>query len=135
MSAPGLPSILPSLRGLAYFQIDVQGPVSDLHSGMYGGGVMNPAMALGRILATMHDADGRVAIPGFYDAVIDWGTNARHDIEKLPFDDEHFRTETGSPELFGEKGYTTLERLWMRPTCEVNGLLSGHTGEGAKTVL
>lgn len=135
MFAPGLPSILSSLRGLAYFQIDVQGPASDLHSGMYGGGVMNPAMALARILATFHDANGRIAIPGFYDSVIDWGDRARKEIKALPFDDEHFRAETGSPSLFGEKGYSTLERLWMRPTCEVNGLLSGYTGEGAKTVL
>jgi len=135
MFAPGLPSILSSLRGLAYFQIDVQGPATDLHSGSYGGAVMNPAMALARILATMHDADGHVAIQGFYDKVRDWGAAARDEIRALPFDDEHFRAETGSPEVFGEKGYSTLERVWMRPTCEVNGLLSGYTGEGAKTVL
>jgi acetylornithine deacetylase/succinyl-diaminopimelate desuccinylase-like protein len=135
MFAPGLPSILSSLRGLAYFQIDVQGPATDLHSGSYGGGVMNPAMALARILATMHDANGHIAIAGFYDKVRDWGDVARKQIRSLPFDDEPFRAETGSPALFGEKGYSTLERLWMRPTCEVNGLLSGYTGEGAKTVL
>ncbi len=135
MFAPGLPSILSSLRGLAYFQIDVQGPSVDLHSGSYGGGVMNPAMALARILATMHDENGHVAIPGFYDKVHDWGDAARQHVRGLPFDDEHFRKETGSPALFGEKGFSTLERLWMRPTCEVNGLLSGYTGEGAKTVL
>jgi acetylornithine deacetylase/succinyl-diaminopimelate desuccinylase-like protein len=135
MFAPGLPSILSSLRGHAYFQIDVQGPATDLHSGSYGGGVMNPAMALARILATMHDANGHIAIAGFYDKVRDWGDVARKQIRSLPFDDEPFRAETGSPALFGEKGYSTLERLWMRPTCEVNGLLSGYTGEGAKTVL
>jgi len=135
MFAPGLPSILSSLRGLAYFQIDLQGPSSDLHSGSYGGAVTNPAMALARILATMHDADGHVAIPGFYDKVRDWGDAARKAVRALPFDDEHFRGETGSPALFGEKGYSTLERIWHRPTCEVNGLLSGYTGEGAKTVL
>ena len=135
MFAPGLPSILSSLRGLAYFQIDVRGPETDLHSGSYGGAVMNPAMALGRILATMHDADGHIAIDGFYDDVRDWGDVARRQMKQLPFDEKAFRVETGSPELFGEKGYTTLERLWMRPTCEVNGLLSGYTGEGAKTVL
>ncbi|HXT18960.1 MAG TPA: dipeptidase [Gemmatimonadaceae bacterium] len=135
MFAPGLPSILSSLRGLAYFQIDVQGPTTDLHSGSYGGAVMNPAMALARILATMHDANGHIAIPGFYDKVRDWGEQARKDIRALPFSDENLRKETGSPDLFGEKGYSTLERLWMRPTCEVNGLLSGYTGEGAKTVL
>jgi acetylornithine deacetylase/succinyl-diaminopimelate desuccinylase-like protein len=135
MFAPGLPSILSSLRGLAYFEINVQGPATDLHSGSYGGAVMNPAMALARILATMHDANGHVTIDGFYDKVRDWGDAARREIRALPFDDGHFRAETGSPELFGEKGYSTLERVWMRPTCEVNGLLSGYTGEGAKTVL
>lgn len=135
MFAPGLPSILSSLRGLAYFQIEVQGPATDLHSGSYGGSVLNPAMALARILATMHDANGHIAIPGFYDDVRDWGPEARRQIRALPFDDEHFRAETGAPSLFGEQGYSTLERLWMRPTCEVNGLLSGYTGEGAKTVL
>jgi acetylornithine deacetylase/succinyl-diaminopimelate desuccinylase-like protein len=135
MFAPGLPSILSSLRGLAYFQIEVQGPASDLHSGIYGGAVMNPAMALARILATMHDANGHIAIEGFYDYVRDWGDAARKEIGALPFDESHFRDETGAPALFGEKGYSTLERLWMRPTCEVNGMLSGYTGEGAKTVL
>jgi acetylornithine deacetylase/succinyl-diaminopimelate desuccinylase-like protein len=135
MFAPGLPSILSSLRGIAYFQIDVQGPSTDLHSGSYGGAVMNPAMALARILATMHDENGRVAIAGFYDKVNDWGEAARKQVRALPFDDESFRKETGAPALFGEKEWVTLERLWMRPTCEVNGLLSGYTGEGAKTVL
>lgn len=135
MFAPGLPSILSSLRGLTYFQIDLTGPTTDLHSGSYGGAVVNPAMALARILATMHDADGHVAIPGFYDKVRDWGEKARRDIRGLPFDEGHFRAETGAPALGGEKGYSTLERIWMRPTCEVNGLLSGYTGEGAKTVL
>ncbi|MEP6731382.1 MAG: dipeptidase, partial [bacterium] len=135
MFAPGLPSILSSLRGLAYFQIDVQGPAQDLHSGSYGGAVVNPAMALAKILATFHDADGRIAIPGFYDSVAEWPANVRKQMRTLPFDDEHFRAETGAPALGGEKGYSVLERLWTRPTCEVNGLLSGYTGEGAKTVL
>jgi acetylornithine deacetylase/succinyl-diaminopimelate desuccinylase-like protein len=135
MFAPGLPSILSSLRGLAYFQIDVQGPSTDLHSGSYGGAVINPAMALARILATMHDGAGHVAIAGFYDKVLDWGDAARQEIRGLPFDEEHFRAETGAPALGGEAGFSTLERLWMRPTCEINGLLSGYTGEGAKTVL
>ena len=135
MFAPGLPSILSSLRGLAYFQLDVQGPSTDLHSGSYGGAVVNPAMALARILATMHDGNGRVAIEGFYDKVRDWGDAARQQIRSLPFDDERFRAETGAPALGGEAGFSTLERLWMRPTCEINGLLSGYTGEGAKTVL
>lgn len=135
MFAPGLPSILSSLRGLAYFQIDVVGPSVDLHSGSYGGAVVNPAMALARILATMHDADGRIAIAGFYDDVRAWPENVRNQMRSLPFTDDNFRHEVGSPALGGEKGYSTLERIWTRPTCEVNGLLSGYTGEGAKTVL
>src|SRR5450759_4122264 len=135
MFAPGLPSILSSLRGLAYFQIDVQGPAQDLHSGSYGGAVMNPTMALARILATFHDKDGRIAIPGFYDKVGEWPAHVRAQMKSLPFDTEQFRAETGAPSLAGEKGYSVLERLWTRPTCEVNGLLSGYTEEGAKTVL
>src|SRR5687768_10322421 len=93
MFAPGLPSVLSSLRGLAYFEINVQGPAGDLHSGIYGGAVVNPAMALARILATMHDADGRVLIDGFYDDVRDWGDAARANIRKLPFDEKHFLAE------------------------------------------
>ena len=135
MFAPGIPSILSSLRGLAYVQIDVQGPSGDLHSGMYGGAVVNPAMALARILATFHDGQGRVAIPGFYDAVQTWPEAVREQMRGLPFDEGEFRDEIGVPSLAGEADYTTLERLWTRPTCEVNGLLSGYTGEGAKTVL
>lgn len=135
MFAPGTPSILSSLRGLAYVQIDVRGSTSDLHSGMYGGAVVNPAMALARILATMHDAQGRVAIDGFYDQVQEWPAAVREQMRTLPFNEEHFRGEVGSPALGGEQGYTVLEQLWTRPTCEVNGLLSGYTGEGAKTVL
>jgi len=135
MFAPGLPSVLSSLRGLAYFQIDVQGPAQDLHSGSYGGAVVNPAMALARILATLHDDAGRIAIAGFYDAVQEWPAHVREQMRTLPFVEEDFRAETGAPALGGERGYSVLERLWTRPTCEVNGLLSGYTGEGAKTVL
>ncbi|MCY4646732.1 MAG: dipeptidase [Gammaproteobacteria bacterium] len=135
MFAPGLPSVLFSLRGLAYFEITVHGPAGDLHSGSYGGGVVNPAMALARILGTLHDDRGHIAIPGFYDDVVDWGEETRAEIRALPFDDEEFREGVGVAALSGEAGYSTLERLWIRPTCEVNGLLSGYTGEGAKTVL
>jgi acetylornithine deacetylase/succinyl-diaminopimelate desuccinylase-like protein len=135
MFAPGLPSILSSLRGLAYFQIDVQGPAQDLHSGSYGGAVINPATTLARIIATFHDVEGHITIPGFYDAVREWEPRARGAIRDLPFDEDTFRAEVGAPKLGGEVGYTTLERIWMRPTCEVNGILSGYTGEGAKTVL
>jgi acetylornithine deacetylase/succinyl-diaminopimelate desuccinylase-like protein len=135
MFAAGLPSILSSLRGLAYFQVDVEGPATDLHSGSYGGAVVNPATALARMLATLHDDRGRIAVPGFYDAVRDWPAEARAQIRGLPFDEEAFRRETGAESLGGEAGFSTLERIWTRPTCEVNGLLSGYTGEGAKTVL
>ena len=135
MFAPGQPSILSSLRGLAYFEINVTGPKADLHSGGYGGAVTNPAMALARILATLHDANGHIAIDGFYDSVQEWSPEIRAQMRTLPFDEKNFVHETGVPELSGEAGFTTLERLWSRPTCEVNGLLSGYTGEGAKTVL
>src|SRR5829696_7724028 len=135
MFAPGVLSILSSLRGLAYFQIDVEGPNGDLHSGSYGGAVVNPAMALARILATFHDDRGHVAIPGFYDAVLPWPDRVIQQMRALPFDEPGFMREVGVTSLGGEQGYTTLEKLWTRPTCEVNGLLSGYTGEGAKTVL
>ena len=135
MFAPGLPSILSSLRGLAYFQIDLEGPSSDLHSGSYGGAVVNPAMALARILATFFDANGHIAIPGFYDRVREWDPKIRAQIKALPFDESNFKKEVGVSVLGGEAGYSTLERLWSRPTCEVNGLLSGYTAEGSKTVL
>lgn len=135
MFAPGQPSILSSLRGLAYFEINVQGPSSDLHSGSYGGAVVNPATALARIIASFHDENGHIAIDGFYDDVRDWDPKVRDGMRKLPFDEKNFLHETGATALGGEKGYTTLEKLWTRPTCEINGILSGYTGEGAKTVL
>ena len=135
MFAPGQPSILSSLRGLSYMQIDVTGPAQDLHSGSYGGAVVNPAMALAKILATLHDARGRIAIKGFYDRVRKWPKSERDAIRRLPFREKGFQRETGSPALGGEDGFSTLERIWMRPTCEINGQLSGYTGEGAKTVL
>lgn len=135
MFAPGLPSILFSLRGLAYLQIDVEGPKSDLHSGSYGGAVVNPATVLARIIASFHDDSRRVAVRGFYDKVVAWEEGVRARIRGLPFSEEGFRDEAGPPALGGEAGYSTLERIWTRPTLEVNGLLSGYTGEGAKTVL
>jgi len=135
MFGEGLPSLLFSLRGLAYFEIHVRGARTDLHSGEYGGAVANPANALARIVASLHDEDGRVAIDGFYDDVREWEPEIREGIAALPHDDDAFRRELGVPELTGESGYGTLERLWIRPTCDVNGLLSGYTGEGAKTVL
>jgi acetylornithine deacetylase/succinyl-diaminopimelate desuccinylase-like protein len=133
MIGAGVPTIGTSLRGLAYLQINVSGPRGDLHSGSYGGGVLNPATALARILATLHDDEWRVAVPGFYDDV-DPMEDFRAKIRDVPFDTAGFRSDTGSEEV-GETGFSTPERLWIRPTAEVNGLLSGYTGEGAKTVL
>src|SRR5262249_30395965 len=135
MFAPGIPALLCSLRGLAYFQLDVRGPAGDLHSGTYGGAVVNPATALARILATLHDANGHIAIPGFYDRVREWPEALRRATADLSFDEAAFRAEAGGTALAGEAGYSVLERLWTRPTCDVHGLLSGYTPEGAKTVI
>jgi len=131
----GVPSICYGLRGLAYFQIDLRGTRSDLHSGSFGGAVANPAMVLAQILAQMKDRSGRIKIPGFYDDVRELSEAERAEWRKLPFNESRYRKELGAPKLFGESGFTTLERVWARPTFEVNGLLSGFTGEGAKTVL
>ncbi|HEX6323711.1 MAG TPA: dipeptidase [Vicinamibacterales bacterium] len=135
MFARGIPSICYGLRGLAYFQIDVRGSNSDLHSGSFGGALANPAMALSQILAQMKDKSGRVRIEGFYDDVVDLTEEERSAWKQLPFNEKQYQRELGAPKLFGETGYSTLERIWARPTFEVNGLLSGFTGEGAKTVL
>src|SRR5919109_2528551 len=131
----GIPSICYGLRGLVYFQIDLRGTKSDLHSGSFGGAVANPAMVLCQILAQMKDRGGRVKIPGFYDDVRPLRDEERAEFKKLPFNETRYRKELGAPKLFGESGYTTLERIWGRPTFEVNGLLAGFTGEGAKTVI
>jgi len=135
MFQKGSPSLLFSLRGLAYAEVRVSAAKGDLHSGAYGGAVPNPAMALARMLATLHDDQGHIRIPGFYDDVLEWDEETRRGIRELPFDEEAFRDGVGAPALDGEAGWSALERLWIRPTCEVNGLLSGWTGEGAKTVL
>ena len=131
----GIPSICYGLRGLTYFQIDFRGTKTDLHSGSFGGAVANPAMVLAQVLAQMKDRGGRVRIPGFYDDVRELSEAERSEWKKLPFNETKYRKELGAPKLFGESGYSTLERVWARPTFEVNGLLSGFTGDGAKTVL
>jgi len=131
----GIPSICYGLRGLTYFQIDLRGSKSDLHSGSFGGAVANPAMVLAQVLTQMKDKSGRIKIDGFYDDVVELRPEERAEWEKLPFNEKKYKQELGVPKLFGESGYTTLERTWARPTFEVNGLLSGFTGEGAKTVL
>jgi len=129
------PSIPYALRGLAYFEIRVQGPAGDLHSGIFGGAVLNPANELGRLIAGMHDENGHITLPGFYDSVLEMSETERTELARLPMDDEYFYKLTGVPKLFGEKGFTPVEQAGGRPTLDVNGFLSGFTGEGSKTVL
>ena len=135
MFAKGVPSICYSLRGLVYFQIDVRGTKSDLHSGVFGGAVANPNMVLAQILSQMKDRSGRVKITGFYDDVRELSAEEREAWKKLPFSEKQYKKDLGAPKLFGETGFTTLERVWGRPTFEVNGILGGFTGDGAKTVI
>jgi acetylornithine deacetylase/succinyl-diaminopimelate desuccinylase-like protein len=133
--APGVPAICYGLRGLVYMEVGVQGPSHDLHSGMFGGSLDNPATVLARLIASFHDAERRVAIRGFYDQVRPLTEEERRDFAALPFDEQGYRKEIGVSELAGEKGFTTIERRWARPTCEVNGIFGGFQGEGAKTVI
>jgi acetylornithine deacetylase/succinyl-diaminopimelate desuccinylase-like protein len=135
MFARGVPSICYGLRGLVYFQIDLRGSSTDLHSGSFGGAVANPGIVLAQMLAQMKDRGGRIKIPGFYDDVVPLQEEERQAWATLPFNEKQYKKDFGIPKVFGESGYTTLERTWARPTFEVNGLLSGFTGEGAKTVL
>ena len=133
--AVDVPAITYGLKGLVYLEITVRGPTKDLHSGSYGGAVANPANVLARMIAACQGPFGKIAIPGFYDDVRPLEDREREEFRQLPFDEAAFARETGVPALFGEEGYSTLERKWARPTFDVNGLLSGFTGEGAKTVL
>ena len=135
MFARGVPSICYGLRGLVYFQIDLRGSSTDLHSGSFGGALVNPGMALAQMLAQMKDRGGRIRIPNFYDDVVELKEEERQAWATLPYNEKKYKADFGIPKLFGETGYTTLERTWARPTFEVNGLLSGFTGDGAKTVL
>jgi acetylornithine deacetylase/succinyl-diaminopimelate desuccinylase-like protein len=129
------PTITYGLRGLAYFEIRVYGPDHDLHSGLFGGTVHNPAQALAELIAGMHDQNGRITLPGFYDSVRPVSQTERDEIARLPIDEKHFLENTGAPALWGEPDYSPEERVSIRPTLEVNGLLSGFIGEGSKTVL
>ena len=135
MFAKDVPSICYGLRGLAYMQIDLVGPNKDLHSGSFGGTVHNPIQALAEIIAQLHDNKGRVTIPGFYKGVIPLSKKERQAYRKLPWNDKKYAKELGVANLYGERGFTTLERVWARPTLECNGIWGGFTGEGAKTVL
>ncbi|MGD8749082.1 MAG: dipeptidase [Balneolaceae bacterium] len=135
MFAKDTPSITYGLRGLTYMEIEVVGPNRDLHSGVYGGAVVNPANALCEIISKLKDEDGVIQIPGFYDDVKELTDQDREAYKKLPFDEEKYKEKLGLKAVKGEKGYTTLERASARPTLDVNGLWSGYQGEGAKTVL
>ena len=133
--AKDIPAITYGLKGICYLEVVVRGANQDLHSGTFGGAVANPANVLARLIAACQGPFGKIAIPGFYNDVVDLEPWEREAFAKLPFDDTKFREELGVPQLVGEEGYTTLERKWARPTFDVNGLVSGFTGEGAKTVL
>jgi acetylornithine deacetylase/succinyl-diaminopimelate desuccinylase-like protein len=135
MIAPDVPTIVYALRGLAYFELRVYGPDHDLHSGQFGGVVHNPAQALCELIAGMHDAAGRITLPGFYDRVVSLSTEERQELSRLPTGEDYYLQQTGALQLWGEEGYTSSERVGARPTLEVNGLLSGFTGKGSKTVL
>jgi len=136
MFAPGLPSLLYGLKGLAYMELRVRGPNRDLHSGTFGGAVANPANALCQMISRLQDPEtGKILIPGFYDDVLPLEDWEREEFGKLPFDESDYMADLEVDELFGEEGYSTLERTWGRPTLDVNGLFSGYQGEGAKTIL
>jgi acetylornithine deacetylase/succinyl-diaminopimelate desuccinylase-like protein len=135
MVARNTPTFTYGLRGIAAMELRVSGPSTDLHSGIYGGAVMNPATAIARIMASLHDTDGRVAVPGFYDDVAPLQPWEREAWQRLPFGDAEIQAVTGVPELFGEVGYSNVERTWARPTAEVNGIWGGFQGTGSKTVI
>jgi acetylornithine deacetylase/succinyl-diaminopimelate desuccinylase-like protein len=130
-----LPALTIGLRGLMYAQIDVLGPFQDVHSGVYGGAIANPANALAGIISALKGPDGRVRVPGFYDDVVPLDEAERAAYAALPFDDEPYRAALAVPELVGEAGYSTLERKSGRPTLDVNGIWGGYQGEGTKTII
>ncbi|HEX8334300.1 MAG TPA: dipeptidase [Segetibacter sp.] len=129
------PSIDVGVRGLSYIEVEVTGPNRDLHSGVYGGAVANPITILAKMIASLHDENNHITIPGFYDDVIESSAAEREEMGKAPYDEEEYKNDLGVKELWGEEGYTTNERTGIRPTLEVNGIWGGYTGEGAKTVL
>ena len=136
MWAADTPSICTGMRGLAEAEVTVTGPARDLHSGSFGGGVPNPAHVLASLLAGLHDENGRITLPGFYDDVVPLSGEERELLARLPFDEEGWLADAGdSGATYGEAGCTTLERIWARPTAEVNGLWGGHTGPGGKTII
>lgn len=135
MIANDTPSIDVGLRGLSYIEVEVTGPNRDLHSGVYGGAVANPINILAKMIASMHDENNHITIPGFYDKVVELTAAERTALNKAPFDIEDFKSDLGIADVWGEKGYNTIERTGIRPTLDVNGIWGGYTGEGSKTVL
>jgi acetylornithine deacetylase/succinyl-diaminopimelate desuccinylase-like protein len=133
--ANDIPSITVGLRGLSYVEVEVTGPNRDLHSGVYGGAVANPINVLAKMIASLHDENNHITIPGFYDGVIEVSDADRKEMAKAPFDLENYKKDLKIADVYGEKGYSTNERTSIRPTLDVNGIWGGYTGEGAKTVL
>ncbi|MCZ2223599.1 MAG: dipeptidase [Chitinophagales bacterium] len=129
------PSIDVGVRGLTYIEVEVTGPNRDLHSGVYGGAVANPITILAKMIASLHDENNHITIPGFYDDVVECSDEERKQLANAPYSEEEYKNDLGVKELWGEKGYSTNERTGIRPTLEVNGIWGGYTGEGAKTVL
>ena len=129
------PSLETGLRGLSYLEVEVTGPNRDLHSGVYGGAVANPATILAKIIASFHDENNHITIPGFYDKVVELTDDERKALNNAPYDEDEYKKDLDVNELWGEKGYSTFERTGTRPTLEVNGIWGGYIGEGAKTVL
>ncbi len=135
MVAPGTPTFTYATRGILCLEVRLRGPAVDLHSGIFGGSVANPATVLSEMIAQLHDSEGRVAVPGFYDRVRPMADWERELWAKLPYDDHQWLANTGAPVLAGEAGFNTLERVWARPTAEVNGIGGGYQGEGPKTII
>ena len=132
---PGIPTLTYGLRGLCYMEVEVTGPNRDLHSGTFGGGVDNPINVLAEMISKLKDTSGKIKIPGFYDSVIKLTKKERENFKALPFSEKKYAQELGVKQLNGEKGFSTLERVWARPTLDCNGIFGGFIGEGAKTVL
>ena len=135
MIANDVPSITTGLRGLSYVEVEVTGPNRDLHSGLYGGAVANPINILAKMIASLHDENNHITIPGFYDAVEELSLDERAEMAKAPFNLEHYKKALNIEDVYGETSYTTNERNSIRPTLDVNGIWGGYTGEGAKTVI
>jgi acetylornithine deacetylase/succinyl-diaminopimelate desuccinylase-like protein len=129
------PSIDVGVRGLTYIEVEVTGPNRDLHSGVYGGAVANPITILAQMIASLHDENNHITIPGFYNDVVESSDAERAEMAKAPYNEDEYKNDLGVTALWGEKGYSTNERTGIRPTLELNGIWGGYTGEGAKTVL